>query len=341
MNRTVSIVIIGRNEEQSIALCVVAAQAAAERIGGAEIVFVDSASTDNTVSVVRSLGVKVVAMPPEIKLCPSAGRFVGSKYAQGEFILFLDADTLIYKDFLSAAIEHFRLDPSLGGVNGRIDDLDQDGEVIYGYEDRFDDIADVKWLRGPACFYRKDALLAVGSFNPNVAMEEEAELGLRFVRAGWRLQIIPIPMACHTRCYHVETFSGMTSTFKRDFVSGRLGEITKTIQHAFQAGNGLAFCSLRLKTTIIFFVWLILLAVCLLLPESVNPKLIFSALFGFGLLAIFAKKRNIFLTLLFIPNKILCLVDLLAGIPKISLTSSQYHHLNPIDRSPDEACNRR
>lgn len=335
MKPVVSIVIIGRNEEQSIAKCVGAAKAAAEQIDGSEIIFVDSASTDDTVSVVRSLGVKVVEMPPGVKLCPSAGRFVGAQHAQGEFILFLDADTLIYKDFLSKAIHHFRLDPALGGVNGRIDDLDERGVVIDGYEERYDDVTDVKWLRGPSCFYRKNALLAAGSFNPNVAMEEEAELGLRIVQAGWKLRIIPVPMACHTRCYHVETFSGMISTFKRDVVSGRLGEITKTIAYAFKAGNGLTFCWLRLKTTIAFLVWLILLSLCLLLPESVNPQLILALLVGFGLLAIFGKKRSILPSLLFIPNKIICLVDLLAGIHKISLSDPRCYHPQIIDQPPN------
>ena len=49
MKNKISIVIIGRNEEQSIRKCLTAASTAAEQIGGAEIIFVDSASTDKTV----------------------------------------------------------------------------------------------------------------------------------------------------------------------------------------------------------------------------------------------------------------------------------------------------
>ncbi len=66
----------------------------------------------------------------------------------------------------------------LRGVNGRIDDLNENGERLDGVEDRYDDIADVKWLRGPCCFYRRRALMECGSFDPQLAMEEEAELGL-------------------------------------------------------------------------------------------------------------------------------------------------------------------
>ena len=84
MNHTVSIVIIGRNEERGIAKCLDAALNAAEQIGGAEILFVDSASTDQTVTVVRSRGVRVLSLKPDWQLSPSAGRYIGSHYAAGK-----------------------------------------------------------------------------------------------------------------------------------------------------------------------------------------------------------------------------------------------------------------
>lgn len=172
MNYRVSIVIIGRNEEQAIGKCLNAALSAAEQIGGAEVLFVDSASTDATVSVAQSYGVRILSLKPDWKLTPSAGRFVGSHYAQGEFVLFLDADTLVYRDFLSDAIEHFENNPDVGGINGNIDDLNEKGELLPDIEERYDAAANVKWLRGPCCFYRREALRKVGSFNPYVAVEE-------------------------------------------------------------------------------------------------------------------------------------------------------------------------
>src|SRR5688500_8942053 len=119
MDRSISIVIIGRNEESGIARCINAAKVAADQIGGAEMIYVDSASTDNTVEIARSLNVKVLSVPADLRLCPSAGRFVGSQRATGEYLLFLDADTLIYKDFLATAITRFESDPTIGGINGR------------------------------------------------------------------------------------------------------------------------------------------------------------------------------------------------------------------------------
>ncbi|MFZ1701754.1 MAG: glycosyltransferase [Pyrinomonadaceae bacterium] len=314
--KTLSIVIIGRNEEKSIGACIDAAQRAGELFVDSEIIYVDSDSTDDTVSVARSRQTTVIPMDPNSRLCPSAGRFVGANHAQGEFILFLDADTMIYEDFLSIAIERLENNPQLAGVNGRIDDLNERGETI-DYEQRYDDVVRVKWHRGPACLYRRLALIEVGSFNPLIAMEEEAELGLRLLRNGWRLELIPVPMACHTRCYHVDTVSAIISTFKRDAASGRLGEITKTIVYAYRAGNGLAFCWLRLQTTILFFLWMLVTLFIFLLPNSLLSSFLFWTIIFVGLFGIFLKKRNIKQTLLFIPNKILNLIDIFAGVPKV------------------------
>lgn len=308
-----SIVIIGRNEEQAIAKCVTAAQKAAAEIGGAEIIFVDSASTDRTAEIVSSMGVGVLSLDPSRKLCPSAGRFVGSQHATGEFVLFIDADTLVYEGFLAQAIDHFRAEPQVAGVNGRIDDLNENGERLEGVEDRYDGIANVKWLRGPCCFYRRSALIECGSFDPQLAMEEEAELGLRLVRAGWKLNILPTPMACHTRAYHCQTFTSLFSTFRRDVVSGRLGEITRTIAVAHQAGNGLAFCWLRLKTTILMLAWLALLGASLLLPAY--GTVVCAVVTLTGVFGIYLKKRSIWQTIVFIPNKLFCLLDVMAGLP--------------------------
>lgn len=333
MSQKVSIVIIGRNEEKSIGECLNAAQIAAEQIGGAEIIFVDSASTDKTVSTVQSFDVKIISLKPEIKLCPSLGRFVGSFYATGDFILFLDADTLVYKDFLPVALEHFEKNPNVGGINGYLDDLNEKGELLTDVEERFENVTEVKWLRGPCCFYRRETLQKVGSFNPDLAVEEEAELGLRLVKNDWKLKIIPVPMACHTRCFHLQTTRNLFSAFKRDYIVGRLGEVTKTLAYCFKEGNGLAFCWLRLKTTVLFIGWLLISLLCFFLPSFLYPQIIFPLILILGLLAIFSKKRSIKQTFVFVPSKILCFVDILAGLHKIRISNSHhYSAANLVDK---------
>ena len=318
MNHKLSIVIIGRNEEKSIGKCLEAALSAAQEISNTEIIFVDSASTDKTVSVVQSFGVRVISLLPTMKLSPSAGRYVGSQYAQGEYILFVDADTLVYKNFLSAAIKHFENNPKIAGINGWIDDLNEKGEMLKDVEPRFDKITDVKWLRGPCCLYRKAALQINGSFNPYLMVEEEAELGLRLIKNHWKLCVLPVPMACHTRCYHLQTLSSLIAAFKRDIDVKRAGELTKTAAYAFKEGFGLAFCWLRLKTTIIFSAWLVLLVLCFFLPNFLYPKVDFFLIVLLVGVVVLLKKRSITQTLVFFATKFLTVVDLFMGLPKLN-----------------------
>ena len=320
MNILVSIIIIGRNEARTVGKCIKVAQREAERIGGAEIIFIDSHSIDRTAELAKRCGIEVIGLDPRLRLSPAAARHFGSKHARGEFILFLDADTRLYDDFLPGALRYLQRNPTVGGVNGQIDDLNEFGERVTGIEGRHETIVDTKWLRGPCCFYRAEALRSVGSFDPELATEEEAELGLRLIRKGWSLKILPLAMACHTRCYHGDSIGTIISTFKRDVRSRRLGEITKTIAQAFRAGNGFAFCWLRLQTTVSFLAWLLAIAACLLLPGRSYPAAVMFSLILLGGIGIYAKKRSIYQSLIFVPSKIANVIDILAGITKIGRT---------------------
>jgi cellulose synthase/poly-beta-1,6-N-acetylglucosamine synthase-like glycosyltransferase len=330
MEKRLSIVIIGRNEASSIRRCATAVMAAADQIGGAEMIYVDSNSTDETVAIMDSLGFKTVTVYPGLRMTPSAGRFVGSRLAKGDYVLFLDADTLIYRDFLPIALDALDDDPSIGGVGGPIDDFTESGESVKGVEEPCEGEAEVKWLRGPCCLYRREALMQAGSFDPNLAMEEEAELGLRLTKLGWRLKKIPIAMAMHTRCYHGDSLASVINTFIRDGRARRLGEITKTISHAFIAGNGFAFCWLRLKTSILFAGWLILIGAAVMLPAFLHPWKIAGLIALSGFFLLYLKKRSIYQAVIFIPSKTLNLVDILMGIHKIEITRSRIKSLRPM-----------
>lgn len=318
MKNELSIIMIGRNEETSIGKCVEAALRAADEIGGAKLIYVDSHSTDNTVAEVRRYAIDVRMLDGKLRPSPSAARHFGSRQTDSEYILFLDADTLIYAGFLRLALEQLRSDPTLAGINGRIKDTTANGEPVDGVDEVSDQPQYVKWLRGPCCLYRRSALLEVGSFDAELAIEEEAELGLRLIRAGWKLKTIPVPMAHHTRCHHPMSVGSLFSTFMRDLRYGRVGEITKTMLHALRAGNGVTFCWLRLKTTVLFLVWLFVVgAVVLLVPVHLRPGLVSMSLAMIGFLVILAKKRSLSQALLFIPTRVLTVVELLIGIRKI------------------------
>jgi len=84
---TISIIIPALNEEKNLPLTITSVQAA----HGIEIIVVDGGSSDCTMEVARSLGVKT--------LCTRPGRAVqmnrGAGVAQGDLFFFLHADTLL------------------------------------------------------------------------------------------------------------------------------------------------------------------------------------------------------------------------------------------------------
>ncbi len=328
MNSKVSIVIVARNEEAKIAECIKAAGEAASQIGGAEIIVADSASTDKTVEIALKMGAKVLRLKPDWELSASAGRHIGTHYATGEYILFIDADTLVYEGFLAPATAAFTRDEKLAGVCGFLDDANEGIDELLVFEDRFEVATDIKWMRGGCCFYRRKAILEVGSFNPYLLTEEEADIGLRLTRAGWKLQILPVPMAVHTRCTEDLSGKSILSHLSRNLFAGRFGGTTRTVGYAFKNGYGLAFCRLRMPTAIFFVLWF-----CVILATFVSPfggPSYFAAFYIFflGLVAIIFKKGNVPKTFLFFVLKLIYLVNLLLGISKLKFTSVKNYPLD-------------
>ncbi len=327
MDNKVSIIIVARNEESEIAACIKAAQAAAGEIGGAEIIVSDSASTDKTADIALEMGAKVLRLKPEWELSASAGRYIGTHYAKGDYLLFIDADTLVYRGFLPQAIELLNSNKKLAGVSGHLDDTEKRSQKILVLEDRFEKIRNTNWLRGGCCFYRRSAVLEVGSFNPYLLTEEEADIGLRLTRAGWNLQMLPIPMAVHTRCTEDLSIGSIFSHLTRNLFSGRFGGTMRTVGYAFKNGYGLQFCWLRMPTMIFFAVWFLMTALLALLPTSFL-HVISLGFFLLGFLIILLKKRSITKTLLFFLAKLMYFVNLILGIPKLKFTATESYPLD-------------
>lgn len=327
MNSKVSIIIIARNEEENIAECLTSALVSASEIGGAELLLADSASNDRTAEIALEKGAKVLRLKPDWELSASAGRHIGTHYATGEYILFIDADTLVYKDFLSKAVAALDENPKLAGVCGFLDDANEGSEDVLVFEDRSEKLKEIKWMRGGCCFYRRTAILEVGSFNPYLLTEEEADIGLRLERGGWKLQMLPIPMAVHTRCTEDLSGKSILKHISRSIFSGRFGGTTRTLGYAFKNGYGFKFCRLRMPTAVFFAIWIFMVVglASLSLPVFQIAALVLIFL-GFVLTRI--AKGNVKKTFLFFIAKSIYCINLLAGILKLKFTPTSEYPLD-------------
>ena len=98
----VSIIIPTYNEEEYLPNLLTSIQR--QEFDDLEVIIADAHSADKTVEIAESFGCKVV--PGGL---PATGRNNGAKVADGEFLLFLDADSVLTNNYISSAIEEFEL----------------------------------------------------------------------------------------------------------------------------------------------------------------------------------------------------------------------------------------
>jgi glycosyltransferase involved in cell wall biosynthesis len=200
MNKKFSVVIPCKNEEERIEECLRSVIAGCASLN-AEIIVVDSYSTDSTVEKALRFPVEVLRLGPDWPHSPAAGRYSGALRAKGEFIFFIDADMTLEPAFLQKAVYLLNEDRSLAGVAGIGREIYLDGNGAQTGENtdlyhRAGPARRVDFLGG-AALYRRSYLLEAGNFNPFMMGAEEQELSQRLRVKRYRLISIPEPMICH------------------------------------------------------------------------------------------------------------------------------------------------
>ena len=118
--RLVSVVIPARNESGSIASVIRAVQAARPAAVALEIIVVDDGSSDDTAGVAGEAGARVLALEPTSDGGnPARARNRGAAIAQGDPIVFLDADCTPAPDWLTRLLPAY--DAGAAVVGGSLD----------------------------------------------------------------------------------------------------------------------------------------------------------------------------------------------------------------------------
>ncbi len=178
----VTFIIPAHNEELLIGRTISALQIAAGRLDeNYEIIVVDDASTDATKTVATRCGARVFSV------CYrqiAATRNTGAAQAQGNLLMFVDADTQVTGAVIGAAVRAMRSGAVGGGSRARFD-----GRVpIYGRVmtwiwleiiQRFGHVA-----AGCFLFCTRDSFEAVGGFDQTLYAAEDVELSRRLRALG-------------------------------------------------------------------------------------------------------------------------------------------------------------
>lgn len=198
--RDLTVVIISRNQEWNVERLIRSVLAEISGRPGARVVLVDSASDDRTVEIACGFPIDVLRLRPDQQLSASAGRHVGTRVADGRFILFLDGDMELCNGWLDKAVDLMQMHPEVAAVTGQvIERLRTHGGQVTAIQNEQPGAAreaDVK-STGGAGLYRRSILDSVGGFNPFLISDEEPELCLRIRHAGYRVACLSLPIVNH------------------------------------------------------------------------------------------------------------------------------------------------
>lgn len=161
--------------------------------------------------------------------------------SRGDFVLCLNDDVSLSKDFVKEALKGFEISDKIGMVSGKI--LRMDAKTIdstglflsifrtakergYGYQDKgqFEKPGYVFGATGAAAFYRKTMLeqikLGKDYFDERFGFfYEDLDIAWRAQNHGWQGYYIPQAVAYHVRGASLRQLKGINKKFARNYLS--------------------------------------------------------------------------------------------------------------------------
>ena len=204
----VSVVVPAFNEEKLLPATLLGIQSAAaaftEQKWDWEIVVCDNNSTDGTAQIARKHGARVI-FEPQNQI--SRARNTGASIARGEWLLFVDADSIPSRN-LFADLAQAMEDPKILGGGATVV-LDEDWLVGRFFAGGWNCISQVmRWAAGSFLFCRNEAFQNVGGFSLHLFATEELELCQRLKRLarkrGQKMKILTRhPLVTSARKIHL------------------------------------------------------------------------------------------------------------------------------------------
>jgi GT2 family glycosyltransferase len=191
-------VIIGRNEGERLVRCLdsVLSQVAVA-------VYVDSGSTDDSMTIARQRGVQVVPLDLDRPFTAARARNEGLARlleisSEVRFVQFVDGDCQLRDGWIEAAHEQLMLRSEVVVVCGRRRERFPEASI-------YNALCDVEWDGNPGdvdssggdALMRCEAFQSMGGFNPRLIAGEEPDLCYRMRRAGGTILRIENEMTWH------------------------------------------------------------------------------------------------------------------------------------------------
>ena len=217
-----------------------------------EIIVVNDGSRDRTGEIARSFGVRVVTN--QFPLRPAGARNRGVDAADGEVVLFIDADVVLQDLIRPRLVQHFS-DAAITAVIGSYDDRADGGSTLSDYRNllhhhvhqKSGGISPTFWTGIGAV--RREAFVAAGGLKSEWENIEDVEFGLRLSAVDGYILLDPTIQGTHLKVWTANSMF-MTDLFGRAIPWSRLiqsgrtrfGPLNTTVRHqAAAAGVAIMF----------------------------------------------------------------------------------------------------
>lgn len=184
-----------------------------------EVILVDNASTDGSAKFAEQL----YAEDKRFKiiynlenLFYAGGNNVGIAHSRGDYVVFLNNDTVVESDWIKELVRAFLRREEIGAAQPKILAYDDDCKIdnvggavdVYGFsrgigrfemdEGQYDSEAEIFYGGGTALIVRRSVLDEVGGFDPKFyAYSEDLDLSWRIRLRGYEIVMVP-----NARVYH-------------------------------------------------------------------------------------------------------------------------------------------
>ncbi len=209
-----SIVIPVWNNEGITRDCI-GAIAALTPAGTYEVIVVDNASDAPTQEMLAGIkGLRVVRNDTNIGFVGACNQ--GADAARGEFVVFLNNDTIVLPGWLEALVRTFERDPLVGAAGAKLiypnERLQEAGGIIwsdgegwnYGNKDdpnrpEYNFVREVDYCSGACLMLRRQVFRDMGGFDPRYAPAyyEDTDLAFRLREQGLRVMYQPASRVVH------------------------------------------------------------------------------------------------------------------------------------------------
>lgn len=200
--KKVGIVVIGRNEGERLEKCL---QSIVNT--KATIIYVDSASSDNSITIANKYNIECIELSEDRKLSAALARNVGINHliasSELDYIQLIDADCELNEHWLENSVNHLQDNPNTAAVCGRLREKHVNASI-------YNKLADLSWYI-PSGFINSCGGIALVRarifreglfFNAELIAGEEPEFYKRVKKLGLEIQCIDFDMATHDSAMH-------------------------------------------------------------------------------------------------------------------------------------------